>query len=211
MIKEITFWKLQIEEHMLFIYQGLVEDVSCTNFKKQAALLHQLWHSLARDVLCLVEETLIFQYRLLHTLINGPWIGFLSASFVQHMITETEYFKIQLTGCMSREDQIKFWYWHHKTEFAATKKLLDPSEEQLSKRIKEYIEYIKVLENDVVSGDVSPQTQHVLDEYLQQTTDLQQGILCHQIKSNISPILINHAIREGYYALALFNNLSLDC
>ena len=127
------------------------------------------------------------------------------------MITETEYFKIHLTGHITREDQIKFWYWHHKTEISATEKLLDPSEEQLSKRINEYIEYIKVLEKDVINGDVSETTQHVLDEYLQQTTDLQQGILCHQIKSNISPILINHAIREGYYALALFNQLSLDC
>lgn len=207
--KEVAFWRLQIEEHMLFIYQGLVDDLSILKLKEQAVALHQLWHDVDGDVMPLIDETLKFQNLILNKITYGPWIGWLSMSFVNHLIKETEYFKKKLLGEMTHQDEVKFWLWHHHSESAAAEKLLDPTEQELSLLLKDYMDYIKVLETDLLkskkrNGKISPETRDVLEEYLDNNTALEKGILNYTIYSNISPILINHVIREGYYAIELF-------
>lgn len=199
--KEIAFWKLQTEEHMLFIYQGLVDDFCGNKLKKQAVTLHQSWYHIDEDqVMPLIEETLIFLY-LLVVKLKESWIGWISVSFVNHMIKETKYFKSKMLGELTKEDEIKFWLWHHHSECDALEKLIDPSENTIATTIKEYSKYIQKLEADVKYKNTSKEIQNILNEYLDHTDNLEQGIMNHTIYTNISPILINHAIREGYYAI----------
>ncbi len=203
-IKEIAFWRLQIEEHMLFIYQGLVDDLSETNLKQEAVTLHQAWHYVKDDdVMVLIELTLTYQ-KLILNISQHAWIGWLSVSFLEHIMKETEYFKKKLMAPLSMQEEVQFWLWHHESECAAAEKLLDPSEEELSKLIKKFIDQIKNLEKGLAKNKMNKDIKCVLNEYINQTTTLEDGILNDTILSNISPILINHVIREGYYALDLF-------
>src|SRR5688572_29643420 len=164
--KEIAFWKLQIEEHMLFIYQGLVDDFAGNKLKEETVKLHQLWCKVSDDVVPLIEETLIFQYLLLAKLKHGCWIGWLSVSFIKHLIKETKYFKSKILGQLTKQDEIKFWLWHHHSEFEGMEKLLDPSEEELCFLVKDYINYVKKLESDFKYKNNSKEIQEILDEYL---------------------------------------------
>lgn len=198
--KEIAFWRLQIEEHMFFIHEGLVD----AGLKQEAARLNQAWHNLVdANVMPLIAETLKFQLLLINKIKYGPWIGWLSLSFVLHMVKETNYFKAKLLGKITKEEEIQFWLWHHHSEVAAAEKLVDPTEEELSLLMKEYIEYVKTLEANATNV-TDKEFNTVLEEYLVNNEDLKVEILNHTVATNIPPALINHVLREGYYAIDLF-------
>ena len=205
MSKEIAFWKIQIKEHMMFIFLGLSDELM--ELKEKAIKLHESWHNLkvnTTNVMPLIDETLKFQYLILKNMTKGVWIGWLSMSFMNHLIKETQYFKDKLSGKVTYQDEIKFWLWHHHSECAAAEKLLDPTEEELSLVLKDYIEYVKSLEKDLKNNKMTKEIKNVLKEYIDNTTQLEEGILNNTIYSNISPLLIKHVIREGYYAIELF-------
>ena len=234
---EVSFWGLQIKEHMLFIYQGLVEDEvekqtkivingNSINLKDEAMVLHYLWKNLVvspnidvNSVLEAIDKTQKYQLRVQNIIKNGIWIGWLSFSFIEHLIMELSYFHNKIiNNNYNLADEITFWLWHHESEMSAVEKLLDPLEIDLSEMIKNFSEKVKILEADLIilqngnndkdnESQFNSYTTDILFEYLNLTDMVRTGIEAANILTNISPKLINHVIREGERAIVIFNFL----
>jgi len=224
---EFNFWGLQIKEHMLFMYQGLVEDLEKPhNLKSKAARLHNLWHNIlipdhASDnefkirVLELLQNTIDYQIDVQKLIEDNVWIGWLSFSFVDHLINESLYFKDKIENHKySLKHEINFWLHHHQTEIEASEKLLDPLEVVLSEISKLYINQVKdlradlpILESDGNMDELNIETKVILNEYLNQTQDLRNGIVTKSVLTNVSLPLVNHVIREGERAIQIFQAL----
>ena len=226
---EFNFWGLQVKEHMLFTYQGLVEDlVTPNNLRQQASDLHNSWHTMLAsnratqpnfkaEVLVLLNATLEYQIAIQKLIENNIWIGWLSYSFMDHLINESYYFLDKINNPdydLKRERE--FWLLHHQTEIEASEKLLDPLEMELSELAKIYVNQVKELRLDldllnatssVDVNDLSNTTMEVLNEYLLQTGELRDGIQTKTVLTNISLPLINHVIREGERAIQIFTAL----
>src|SRR5688572_50708 len=130
---EFRFWGLQIKEHMLFMYQGLVEDVVKPNgLRQEAAQLHNSWHTILSSnqisqsnfrtqVMSLLNNTLNYQIRIQDLIKNNIWIGWLSYSFLDHLISESNYFKNKiLNPGYNLKYETEFWLLHHQTEIEAS-------------------------------------------------------------------------------------------
>jgi hypothetical protein len=223
---EVLFWGNQIKEHMNFIYLGLADDNQrLINLKQKAVYLKSSWENVLSmyekkqytkvNLTILIDETYNYQIIIQDYIKNNVWIGWLSYSFMEHLINELLYFqkKIEGSGYNLKEEMV-FWLWHHESEMAASEKLLDPLEKELSEITKDYIEEIKILQEDLVklSGNSSrnklnDKTIEILNEYLLQTNELKDGIVNRNILTNISRDMINHVIREGERAIDIFNLL----
>lgn len=219
--EEVNFWGLQITEHLLFISLGIVD----VNLKTQAQLLKSQWENLLlnklndEDMRRLIKETYDYHMVIQKILKDGIWIGWLSLSFMNHIIEELLYFNEKFNGTnYNINEEMKFWVWHHQTEFGALEKLLDPTEEEISKIMKEYIEETKNLTLDLnilmkdPTADIlmlNEETQKVINEYFNFTLDLEKDIENNIIISNISPDLIRHVIREGERAIDIFQKLNM--
>jgi hypothetical protein len=211
---EIQFWGTQIKEHMFFINQGLVDP----DMRDEAYTLHKKWHQAIHNsinLLPLIEETHEFQLFIQENLTNGNWIGWLSYSFIEHLNKELMYFKDKLVNQQyNLKEEIKFWLYHHESEIAASEKLLDPLEVNLAKESQKYVEHVKALKKDIPKlnksytlKDLTMETQEILNEYLNKTNTLKEGIENATILTNIPLALINHVIREGERAIFIFNML----
>lgn len=214
---EVNFWSARMGEHMYFIYLGLVNE----DLKNKALEIKILWDEIFSNkrkkskpyVSEIIDVTYDFQTKLQDMITNGIWIGWLSYSFLEHLIRETVYFDRKIIDeSYNINDEIKFWLWHHKSEFEASEKLLDPSEINLSNISKQFIEDIKLLEEDInkISNnnfDINLATEEILYEYLDKTKSLKDGIENKEILSNISVDLIRHVIREGERAIEIFDKL----
>ena len=232
---EVNFWGLQVKEHMMFIHQGLIDDEvkkiskinmngNLVNLKDQSMILYYLWDDILNkeidvdNIIVSIDKTQNYQLIIQNLIKNGTMVSWLSYSFLEHLIMELNYFLNKITNSnYDLKDEIKFWLWHHQSEFSAAEKLLDPSEEDLSITLKQYIEHVKILETDsllltkkkqVSLNKLNPYTLEVLSEYINYTNSLKDGIDTATILSSISPILINHVIREGERAITIFNNLN---
>lgn len=227
--EEFALWGLQIKEHMLYMYQGLVEDLVKPNtLRQEAAQLHNDWHKMLgmnlltitnpkEQVLQLLDKTLEYQIKVRTIIEQGDWIGWLSFSFVNHLVSESNYFKEKVvTPGYNLKRETDFWLLHHQTEIEASEKLLDPLEIELSELSKEYINQVKELrmDLDLLSNgsnlnmdELHNETKEVLNEYLSQTGMLQDSIKNKLILTNISLSLITHVIREGERAIQIFTAL----
>lgn len=226
---EFKFWGLQIKEHMLFIYQGLVEDQTKPNtLRQEAAQLHNSWHNMLeinpltqtnfkQTVIYLLDRTLDYQFKIQDLIKNNVWIGWLSYSFLDHLINESNYFKDKISNpSYNLKREIEFWLLHHQTEIEASEKLIDPLEITLCEIIKIYVDEVKALRIDLDFinersnlniNELSDETKDILEEYLIQTDGLKDGIITKSILTNISLPLINHVIREGERAIQIFTLL----
>lgn len=226
---EIQFWGKQIKKHMKFIHLGLADIPENINLKQEALTLKDSWHEIIYNdtntqhnkklsVLDLINVTDKYQIKIRDYIKNNVWLGWLSYSFVDHLIKELIYFKDKVSGKgYNIIDEIIFWSWHHESEISASEKLLDPSEEELSRLSKQYIEDVKILQEDIEEVMRSEDFQledlnteairPVLDEYLGQTEDLRHGIISKTVLTNISLDLVNHVIREGKRAIQIFDLL----
>ncbi len=226
--EELNLWGLQVKEHLLFIYQGLVEDLINPNtLRSEAAQLHNDWHKMLEtnlltttnpkeQVLQLLEKTLDYQIKIKKLIENNIWVGLLSYSFVGHLISESNYFKKKIINPgYNLKEETDFWLLHHQTEIEASEKLLDPLEIELSEISKLYVDQVKelradldLLGSDLNMDELNDETQQVLNEYLVQTNSLKDGIERNLILTNISLPLINHVIREGERAIQIFAALA---
>ena len=226
---EFKFWGLQIKEHMLFIYQGLVEDLLKPNtLRQEAAQLNNSWHDMLetnpltqtnfkQSVARLLDRTLDYQLKVQDLIKNNVWIGWLSYSFLDHLIMESNYFKDKIANPgYNLKQETEFWLLHHQTEIEATEKLLDPLEIELSEVSKMYVDQVRELRIDLDFinersnlnvKELSGSTMEILNEYLNQTDELRGGIIRKSILTNISLPLINHVIREGERAIQIFTSL----
>ncbi len=223
--EELQFWGLQIKEHMVFMYKGLVDNLSDPNtLKLEAAELHNSWHKILScnqisklKVMTLLNITLDYQIKVKKLIKDGIWIGWLSYSFVNHLISESNYFKDKMINPnYNMKTEINYWLLHHQTEIEASEKLLDPLETEYSEISKFYTNQVKKLRLDlnlltkstVKLLNLQSETIEILEEYLDQTEELKNGILTNTILTNISLPLINHVIREGERAIYIFSILT---
>ena len=148
---EINFWGRQLSDHCLFIYLGLVSDALVAgklknNLKQDALDLHNAWTQALlapqqQSIIQLLRKTIQLKEKVLSELDKGPWIGWISYSFVLHILNEARYFLDKVQGIkLTLNDEIKFWLYHHKSELEAEDKLIDPSEKALSKLIQAFVQ-----------------------------------------------------------------------
>lgn len=167
------------------------------------------------SILDLIKQTYDYQETILFYIENNIWIGWLSYFFMQHLIKELLYFRDKVNGFgYNIDSETSFWLWHHRSEVEANEKLPDPLEENLSDKVKDFIDQIKELEEDVKRirkgtniHRLNKTTQYILNEYLNQNMEIKDGILDKTLLSNISLNLINHVIREGERAKIIFRML----
>jgi hypothetical protein len=232
---EIQFWGRQIAEHNLFLYQGLVNGAiqeaklkpiqlgnQSYNLREAGLVFFNTWNQALNQmtpvdqVVSLLQDTLNYQNQVLQTLGQGTWIGWLSYSFVEHIIMEARYFMSKLTGAgYQLPSEMDFWLWHNDTETAASVKLLDPTEVNLANQANQFINQTRQLRAQLLNiqqgGNLAALDQATvqnLNEFGALGNTLRTGILNHTIKSNITPTLINHIIREGNRATQIFQWLN---
>lgn len=232
---EIQFWGRQIAEHNLFLYQGLVNGAiqeanlppvqlgnQSYNLREAAMVFFNAWTQALNQmtpvdqVVVLLQDTINYQNQVLQTLGSGVWIGWLSYSFVEHIVMEARYFLSKLTGAgYDLRNEIDFWLWHNDTETAASVKLLDPKEVNLANQANQFINQTRVLRENLArlqqGANLSTLDQAMvqnLHEFAALGNTLKTGIDNHTILSNITPTLINHVIREGDRATQIFQWLN---
>lgn len=232
---EIQFWGRQVAEHNLFLYQGLVEEAiheanlqpvrlgnRSYDLRNAGLVLFNAWNEARNqtapfdDVMVLLQDTIAYHNQVLQTLVSGVWIGWLSYSFVEHIIMEARYFLSKLTGAgYNLHDEIDFWLWHNSTETAAADKLLDPTEVDIDKEARQFIAKTNQLRADLLKlqqgADLSALDQATVQnikEFGDTGNTLRTKIMNRTLLSNISPTLINHVIREGDRAAKTFQWLN---
>lgn len=199
--------------------------VKPNDLRQESARLHNLWHKMLetnpltqtnfkQSVMSLLNDTLNYQIKIQDLIKNNVWIGWLSYSFLDHLIMESNYFKNKISNPdYNLRQETEFWLLHHHTEIEASEKLLDPLEMELSEISKIYIDHVRELRIDLDLINENPDfdikelknaTKEVLNEYLTQTYELRDGIITKIILTNISLPLINHVIREGERAILIF-------
>jgi hypothetical protein len=214
MTNHFEFWAHQVQEHMLFIKLGLAGP-DAIMLKEEAATLHDLWQQARQTKMAtvsdLIEKTFLFQYLIQDYLKEGVWIGYVSFSLIEHMNAELAYFRDKLMDdTLDMEKEVKFWLEHHCTETEAAEKLVDPLEEEVCEKMNEYILKIDVMKRDIraMRDNVkNMDMEEVLDEYMMLNEEMKEKMEAKEVLTNIAPALINHVIREGEYALAIFDEL----
>lgn len=232
---EIRFWGARVREHMIFIHLGLVtqaiEDNNIPkktihgksyNLREEATILKNLWTQLLEksninieNVKELITNTMTYQEQVQTYIFNGVWIGWLSYSFMGHIIEELRYFWSKITGGgYNLEDEINFWLWHDDTEAAATVKLIDPSQIDLANQINGYINSTKVLRKDLLEFQTDDKIKieglddealglfNGFKEFIQY---LRKGIDNKEILNNIPYLLIEHIDKEAERSLQIMN------
>lgn len=211
---EIAFWGNQLREHMEFISLGIVQP----EIVKRAKALEEKWARVIKnpaknvDVAKeLIDETEVFQYEIADRLKVGEWIGWLSYSFINHLILESTYFSEKLSGFgYNLADESRFWLDHDGTESAAAEKLIDPSEEEVAEKVRKYIKHTKAL-GDKMTRQISrhqfdpskmdPEIMKCFEDFVKDTEGLAD------VLTNISPTLLEHVLREGERSLQIFDYL----
>lgn len=154
---EIHFWGRQMMEHALFLHLGLEE----ANLKAEAMELHNKWKrfldkdyyskgikvgpetiELSSDDLqkvdiniekvnAMIEHTEKFKSKVIRTLGEGKWIGWIFPALALHMMKEAQYFKRKVNGpAFAPGEEIKFINEHHGEEMGTTAQLIDPNPAQ---------------------------------------------------------------------------------
>lgn len=220
---EIRFWGQQILEHQIFIYNGLVEDaITDADIEprfidgkpyslRDEALIHlRQWDIILnkprfdnQEVNEAILSAFGYQNYILNILDRGIFIGYLYPSLIKHMNMETDYLWKKLNGYgYNFNDEFSFWVVHHQGETAVAEKLLDPSENQLAKIIQHYDEELEQLKNR--PEETVEEFARILSGYDNIGSKIKDGLERNTLKSIISPLLIEHAIREGERAKQIF-------
>ena len=128
------FWSHQLQDHMMFLRLGLVDE----ELKQTAYVLEQNWNDFRNsdrndfELKALLNQTRTFQ-NVVHDAIVTPnnWIGYILASFVEHINDELNYFERKLNPTpIPPLEEMMFWRKHHATELGVTQQLIDPREEK---------------------------------------------------------------------------------
>lgn len=231
---EIYFWGRQMMEHTSFLDLGLHKEeynkgARGISEKWKSYLQTQFWDkgimranpddkvfleeaeiqrmdNISTDeVTKLIKLTLEYKRKLLNELNKNEWMGFIFAPMVEHMIKETEYFYNKISSQpFTYNDEIKFITVHHKTEMAATEKLIDPSLEELDNKIKNFIINMNTNDREIMEEMSEEEIRGlIITSWIMsgELTNLFKGEIMDKIdrkelKSIIPPVLAHHIYRE---------------
>ena len=201
--EEIKLHTRLMTEHCLFLYLG-IED---TTLRNQAKELYTLWFNYYQngqgDLRHLLTTLRVFKEIVLLKLTQGQWLGWLSASFVDHLLDELLYFERKLNGeklSLAEEAATAMKAVHHHA--ASAESWIDPSEEEW----RDVMRAIKDKNKNVPKNDaqfligLSIQNVKELDEHLH---NLQINL--SKVKTSLHPLLVDHWIREGHDLLNILS------
>ena len=212
---EINFWALQMSEHALFLYLGLVDEKLKTcglQLHKEFENYRQLIKSQPtmenyRKIMPLLHRLRAYKLAVYNTLNTGKWIGWIYPAFAEHVLLELDYFLDKLTGRQfTAADEIAFWNKERSGEVGLTAHLLDPSEQKLVKQAMELSFKIKCppkSEEEMMVG-LSLKNYKELDAFNKQA---QTAMANNAVKSIIHPVLLDHIVREGERAIQVVSRL----
>lgn len=212
---EIGFWARQMSEHALFLALGL-DDLK---LKREGIRLHMTFENYRRrfsqtpstkvmnSILPLLDNLKAYKQRVLDTLNQGRWIGYIYPAFVEHTLLELNYFADKLKGKGFKPDQeIAFWNKERSDEAAVAAKLLDPSEEELAKQSREISLKIKTLPKSEEDMMIKLSLK-AYDEFDKFGKKIEIGMKAKKLKSIIHPLLLEHVKREGERAVIMLDRL----
>lgn len=206
-LDEIRFWSVQLSEHALFLYLGIVDP----KLKDRAMVLHQAWDQFVKDVgkdvayaearsraLALAMDLRALKLEVLRQQRAGVWLGWLFPTFVDHTRRELDFFIRKLTGGMGMDEEVCIWlrFMAEHAVFAAH--LLDPQEVPLIRNAAGLVGYFLHVEDGCGKQtlpaliELGKHGGRDLDEYFQRS-----GIGTPKVKSVIHPALAAHVVREG--------------
>jgi hypothetical protein len=219
---DLEFHSLILMEHCTFLHLGL----EASPLKDEAFQHYQNWKDFIDsgyqgDVMVLVQRLKAFKTNILDRLNGGEWLGWLSASFVGHILEELVQFELLLNGRRPTPEieavQSLTLMGDH---LASAAKMIDPLEVGFNEDAQDLIESTPrpVTERD--ANTVLEQYQeaaHLLSyEHGQPSTDVQWmigltlrageqidhlfgHILEDKPRSIIHPLLIDHWRREQHH------------
>jgi hypothetical protein len=208
---EMTFWPRQLSEHALFLYLGL-EDAA---LKKEAQELHDQFEAFRKkmnpsnyhEVLPLSKRLREFKMKVLTTLNDGKWIGWVYPQLARHIILELDYFVDKLNNIPYTDQQeISFWDIINDDHSMFSSHLLDPSERKLFNAANELTGKLNkvVKSEDEMMLHLSLKAAKELDEYHRAA---EKGIADNSMQSIIHPALIAHVVREGQRSVETLEKL----
>jgi hypothetical protein len=214
-INEISFWARQMSEHALFNHLGL-EDAE---LKKEALDIHKSLESFIAkfnkdphdtkhmsEILPLLKKEREFQVKVLKTLSESKWIGWLFPLFENHLTFELDYFVDKLNGVpYSVEKELYFWNRINSEHAAFSSHLLDPSERKLSFQaqvLSDKFFNLPPADTDMMVY-LSLKAGKELDVFYQKAKAHSSSI-----KSIIHPSLLDHDKREGERSIQVLSALA---
>jgi hypothetical protein len=225
---DMEFHSRILLEHAAFIHLAIEEEP----YKTQAFEHYQQWQQFIAQgypegqVQPLVSQLRDLKTVILEQLLDGKWLGWLSVSFMRHIIEELEQFQLLIQGQRPPPDIMAVQAWRlmaDHLEDAESK--TDPLEVEMKQQERQLIESVPRVIRDLAHRGYTP--RELMDEYStavqqlagdngQPETDLQFmiGLTLHageQIdqllgrieeqkpKTIIHPILLRHWIDEGHH------------
>ena len=186
---DYDFWIRIMTEHCQFLYLSLEDD----DLKSQAFDLWKEWEEVQVDTVTeLLEQLRDFKQTVKSEALNR-WIGWISVSFVEHILEELEYFSTLLSGQKVSHGEVidKALDWIHDHASSAST-LLDPSEEKWVQVMQKIAKDTKSVPDDEEEFLIGLTLRHEdeLSRALKRIRD-------QNIKRTIHPLLLDHWLREG--------------
>ena len=214
---EIVFWSRQLSEHALFMHLGFVDK----DLRDEAHDLHKRWEAFRADgresvegFNVLAQDLKEYKMRVLDRMLalttntdeNPAWIGWLPATFVQHITRELNYSVAKVNGrTVTPEEEVNFWTLINSEHAIFAAQLLDPSERdliQMAYDLAAQIEGGNTCES-CLFVQISLDGARELDAYNKKAKDLMND---NSLISNIHPVLLTHVIREGLRSIEALQN-----
>lgn len=199
----IDFWSLQVQEHALFLYLGLVDQKlkdKANEIHKELKNFRNEWlqnpgSNLANNILPLLRKERDFQIEVLDKLKSGKWLGWLYPTLIKHMTMELDYFVDKLNNIpYTKAKEATFWKTEAQERLGATAHLLDPTEKKLVSKanniIKKYFNISTTNKEEFIESVLKAVKQANI--FMKNVEVNSKNIL-----SIISKKLADHELREG--------------
>ena len=224
---DLEFHSVIMMEHCVFLHLGIEEEP----YKTQAYEQYQRWKQFIDegyngDVATLLLNLRILKTTILTSLLEGKWLGWLSASFVRHILEELEEFALLLQGRKFAPEVMVVHSWRLMTdhlEDAVSK--TDPMETEVKHQSQQLLQSTPTAIHQLANRDYN--VDRLLVDYQEASLALAQeqgqpandiqwmigltlragvqidallaSIQTHQPKTVIHPMLLDHWRREGHH------------
>lgn len=202
---EIAWFSRQQSEHALFMHIGFEVEP----WKRDAGLLFRNWERARADprldvIIPLAQQLRLFQVEAFKCLNRGEWLGWLWASFVDHITHELDLGLAHLTTGVAPTDELCTWIHLLQEHADFTAHLLDPTEKVAITRASDmaigFAEMVPVCRaSDMQFIALTEKAGAQLNQFLANDVKL--------AKSVIHPVLQIHLLREGLRFLAVAQSL----